>query len=297
MKIVYLHGWAFSPGIWKRANCGLSECTPVDSSAAPVKLKFKKAEDAEAYHSKDRSCVCTSECASGFHNVYCPDLYAFKPPFNFENIARQLYGELKSSGEDIVLVGWSMGGNIALELYQNYDLPIKGLVLISSTPKFMSIDNYDYGVSPGLCRSLRRRLVNNPYDTLRFFRTLLFPQDSWGDDITDSGIILRLTGVTGQARIPQEALLESLDELYKADYRKLLPNITVPTLIIHGQDDRVCPVESAEYLYYSIPDSQLSVLKEAGHMPFITQSEQFQELMNEFIRRCQVSDRLRLHFF
>ncbi|MFC1478013.1 alpha/beta fold hydrolase [Candidatus Margulisiibacteriota bacterium] len=288
MKIVYLHGWAFAPNIWQKINYGLPDCITIDSSG--VKIRAKESYSGNASLVKDRSCVCSSECGTGKHSVYCPDLYILKPPFTFKNMARQLYDELKSSNEDILLVGWSMGGSIALDLCRYDDLPIKGLVLISSTAKFMNEDDYEHGMSPIICRGLRRRLIYNKEETLRFFRTLLFPQDKWGSPAYCPEHRYSFAGITGHTRIPQESLLETLDELYHTDYRDMLDSIKAPVLIIHGCDDQICPVQSGEYLHSNISGSQIAVIEDAGHMPFITQTEKFKELLTGFISKIGVEE-------
>ncbi|WP_244217730.1 alpha/beta fold hydrolase, partial [Streptomyces carpinensis] len=46
---------------------------------------------------------------------------------------------------------------------------------------------------------------------------------------------------------------------------ELLPQIQVPTLLIHGRDDRVVPFENSLYLLANIPDSRLVLLNHCGH--------------------------------
>ncbi len=63
-----------------------------------------------------------------------------------------------------------------------------------------------------------------------------------------------------------------------------LKEISCPTLIIHGADD-VIPIESAEKIHNSIPNSRLVIIKECGHFPFVEQPGQHFDSINEFLQK------------
>ena len=64
---------------------------------------------------------------------------------------------------------------------------------------------------------------------------------------------------------------------------ELLPTIKVPTLLIHGRDDRVVSFETSLYLLANIPDSRLVVLNRCGHWAMIEHPEEFNRLVGDFI--------------
>lgn len=49
---------------------------------------------------------------------------------------------------DVFIVGWSMGGWKALDLWQEHHQKIKGLVLVSAFAKYIQSDDYPLGTSP-----------------------------------------------------------------------------------------------------------------------------------------------------
>lgn len=194
-------------------------------------------------------------------NFFTPDLYEYDPPLTFANIARQLYAELKLQKEEIALVGWSMGGSIALELLSQYpDLPVSKLILMSSTAKFVNSDDYACGVTPAVARQLRQRIVKDVGQGLSFFHGLLGSQQDGTPLVLPEVSIVRDKG----------KLLDTLDELYRADYRQVLKGINVQTTIIHGVDDQVCPVSGAEYLAESLPNAELKLMEGEGHIGVIS---------------------------
>ncbi|MFJ3561218.1 alpha/beta fold hydrolase [Streptomyces anulatus] len=63
-----------------------------------------------------------------------------------------------------------------------------------------------------------------------------------------------------------------------------LRDIAVPTLLIHGRDDRVVPFENSLFLLANIPDSRLVVLNRCGHWAVIKHAEEFNQLVIDFVR-------------
>lgn len=61
-----------------------------------------------------------------------------------------------------------------------------------------------------------------------------------------------------------------------------LPRITAPTLVVHGRDDRMIPVENARLLARRIPNAQLIELPDTGHM-YPTEAPHIDERITEFM--------------
>jgi pimeloyl-ACP methyl ester carboxylesterase len=66
------------------------------------------------------------------------------------------------------------------------------------------------------------------------------------------------------------------------DTTDLLPNIRVPTLLVWGDDDRRSPMNIAEQLRDAIPNSDLEVIANAGHVSNMEQPEDFNALVRRF---------------
>ncbi|MEH7276317.1 alpha/beta fold hydrolase [Neobacillus vireti] len=62
-----------------------------------------------------------------------------------------------------------------------------------------------------------------------------------------------------------------------------LPNIHVPTLIIHGVHDKVIPFAQAHELNQTIKNSQLVPFQYSGHGPFWEERDKFNQLLRQFI--------------
>lgn len=71
------------------------------------------------------------------------------------------------------------------------------------------------------------------------------------------------------------------------DYRKKLKGIKAPTLIIHGQDDKIIPVGNAEFIHKQVPNSQLAIFPLCGHALLLERPQFFVDLLLYFIENTE----------
>ena len=69
------------------------------------------------------------------------------------------------------------------------------------------------------------------------------------------------------------------------DLREQIGAITVPTLVVAGEDDPVTPLEMAENIVARIPGAELTVVPEAAHLVAVEQADAVSELLLEFLAR------------
>jgi len=67
------------------------------------------------------------------------------------------------------------------------------------------------------------------------------------------------------------------------DVRAQLGQIRVPTLVVAGRHDWVTPVGESEQIAERIPDAELVVFEESGHMPFIEEQTAFIDTVKRFV--------------
>jgi pimeloyl-ACP methyl ester carboxylesterase len=84
------------------------------------------------------------------------------------------------------------------------------------------------------------------------------------------------------ARSEQAAAIRLYECVYGVDLRPRLGEIQQPTLIIHGDLDRLVSVEAARWLAEHIPNAQLEILEGAGHVPTVTRPREVAEAINRW---------------
>jgi pimeloyl-ACP methyl ester carboxylesterase len=70
----------------------------------------------------------------------------------------------------------------------------------------------------------------------------------------------------------------------RPDSTSMLTEIHVPTLIIHGNDDQIIPLEEVETMHNAIPKSKLVILPDAGHLLNLEQPELFNNTLRIFLQ-------------
>ncbi|MFC8879404.1 alpha/beta fold hydrolase [Streptomyces ardesiacus] len=63
-----------------------------------------------------------------------------------------------------------------------------------------------------------------------------------------------------------------------------LSEITAPSLLIHGRDDRVVSFETALVLAANIPDSRAHIINRCGHWAQLEHADEFNRLVADFVR-------------
>lgn len=71
----------------------------------------------------------------------------------------------------------------------------------------------------------------------------------------------------------------------RADSTDLLPQIRVPALVIAGEQDAMTPIAEARNLFERIPDAQLELITDAGHLSNLEQSRAFTGALARFLNR------------
>lgn len=176
-----------------------------------------------------------------------------------------------------VLVGWSMGAQIALYSWSSLCSRIAGMVLVGGTPRFCLGEGYEHGLPPAQARSMALRLRRNFVLTAgEFYRDMFSVDEMAQGDINAMAktIVGKLPGL--------QVALSALDELVRTDLRGSLPSVSIPVLLIHGDSDTVCPAGASRYMHDLLPDSRLEIFTGCGHAPFLTRVNEFNLLLSGF---------------
>jgi pimeloyl-ACP methyl ester carboxylesterase len=204
-----------------------------------------------------------------------------KADYNLELYNRQLNEllEVLNLDEPFYIVGLSMGGPIAARYtHQNAD-KILGLILIA--PEVAEVTNGDIfplnipGVGEYLMMVLMEPFLLPKMQRGDFFQPELYPE--WEDKYR----------VQLQYRGTGRALLSTVRELTKIDPSieyQAVSDQDIPVLVIWGESDQTIPQEQIDLLKSFIPDLDLIVVENAGHLPHYEQPSFVNSLIENFIK-------------
>ncbi|MCK5356319.1 MAG: pimeloyl-ACP methyl ester esterase BioH [Methyloprofundus sp.] len=241
--VVMLHGWAMHTGVWR--------------------------EFAEAL-AVQRQVICLDLPGHG-----CSESVE---PYTLERLVEVIYAELPE--QPCTLVGWSLGGAVALRLAEKYPQRIKSLVLIASNPHFIKTDEWQ-GVPVQALNEFARNVQKNSAQTLLRFLSMQVQQ------VDDSKSCLKKIKLAMQECVPPglKVLMAGLTILQTADLRAALGNLKIPAMMILGELDSLVPVLLGKQCRALQAQLQVEVIAGAGHIPFITHPQQVLILIHEFMQR------------
>jgi len=176
--------------------------------------------------------------------------------------------------QPVIVGGLSMGGYISLALYRNYPERVAGLILAATrasadTPegkvnRDKAVEIVRQGGAPAIAQSMIQRMLAP--QTYKYRPDLV-------DVVMDIMLATSVEGITSD-------LLGMRD---RTDSTALLPNITVPTLIVHGMEDQLIYLDEVRTMEASIPGATLKIIPGAGHLVNLEQPEIFNQAVRDFI--------------
>ncbi|MDP1933457.1 MAG: pimeloyl-ACP methyl ester esterase BioH [Nitrosomonas sp.] len=180
--------------------------------------------------------------------------------------------------EHCIVGGWSLGGQIAMELALREPKRVKQLILISTTPCFAKRDDWKWGMEHKLLQLFLENLKLNYATTINRFLTL-----QMSGDRDASKILLQLRKHFFQRAEPDpDALLKGLRILQESDLRDRMEAIKQPVLLLHGENDVITHPAAADWMHQQLSQSQRVLFSHCGHAPFLSYPEQFVTCLNEF---------------
>jgi pimeloyl-ACP methyl ester carboxylesterase len=221
---------------------------------------------------------------SAERRVVAPDLrgYGASPASpevtRFEQFAEDvaaLLDDLKV--EACVLVGLSMGGQIAMDFCRRFPDRVRGLVLA---------DTFPAAESP---RGVRTRHAMAD----RLLREGMRP---YADEVLE-----KMVAPYADARVkahvhrmmtatrPASAAAALRARAARPDYRDLLTRVGVPALVVVGADDTYTPVPDAQAMHAALADSVLHIVEGTAHLPNLERPGEFNGALAKFLARVDAA--------
>ena len=217
------------------------------------------------------------------HRVIAPDMVGFgfseRPEhyqYTMQNWVSQAVGLLDALGiEKASVVGNSFGGALALALAIRHPERVNKLILMGSVGvPFTITEGLDrvWGYQPSLAEmkalldifAYDRALVSDELAQLRYNASIRPGfQESF----------------SAMFPAPRQQWVDAMASDIKAI--KALPH---PTLIVHGRDDKVIPLQNAYDLVQLIDNAELHVFGRCGHWTQIEHAQRFNQLLINFLQ-------------
>jgi pimeloyl-ACP methyl ester carboxylesterase len=168
------------------------------------------------------------------------------------------------------IVGSSLGGQIAAEYTVNHNENIRKLVLVSPSGVMKHS-------TPALDAYIAAALYPNDDSALNAFQMMSGRKEI--EDKTVNGFIERMA--LPNAKMAFMSTLLGLKD--SEPITKKLQMITVPTLIIWGENDPIIPIEYAKSFISGINDCRFYKMTGCGHVPYVEKPKAFFQIVLDFL--------------
>lgn len=218
---------------------------------------------------------------AGTHRAVVPDLRGFgesgsgNMPSTMSRLARDVKLLLDHLHiERALIAGLSMGGYVTLAFQKEFKDRVSGLLLAntraeqdSDEAKISRREQAEKALTEGMAsiadsmlpKLLTPETVSKKPDLVKRIRDMMLKTD------------------------PKGAAAALLGMASREDFTTLLPEISVPVLIIAGRDDALIPMRHSERMHQAITDSRLAVIDHAAHVVNLEQAEAFNREMMQFV--------------
>ncbi|CAH9019372.1 pimeloyl-ACP methyl ester esterase BioH [Candidatus Nitrosacidococcus sp. I8] len=231
--IVLLHGWGFNSGIWK-------------SLADQLSLNFR---------------VTLIDLPGHGHSQLL---------IEEKSLAEIAAMVAVAAPSPAIWLGWSLGGLIGLYIAIYQLAIVNKLILVATTPKFTTTDDWFYGINAEIFNNFSVGLQKKPEDTLKRF------------------VLLQNQGIKEAIYLTRALIAEiklncshsyglgvMLNILKGGDLREDIAKIKCSLSFILGKEDRLIPAELGDWVQNKIPLSQVYLFDNAGHTPFLSHPKEF----------------------
>ncbi len=205
--------------------------------------------------------------------------------YSYDTLADDLQQVLTQCDlQDVTLVGFSMGGGeVARYMARHGESRLHSVVFAAAVPPCLmqSADNPEGPLTPENALASRQALEQDRDAFFEAFTRRFFSANG----VLCVSELERNEAIALCRQSAPHAALACMDALNTTDFRDDLRQVTVPTLVIHGDADAIVPIEgSGERTHKAVRHSQMVRVGGAPHGLNVSHAHAFNEALLSFLR-------------
>ena len=194
---------------------------------------------------------------------------------NFSSVRELASDVLNKAPKKFSLLGHSMGGIVAMEIYSQEPNRIEKLILMDTNPK-AELDEVKLKREPQIREVNKGKLLEVMRDEMK---------PNYLAESENKRSVLNICMDMALSLGPDVFINQSRALQSRLDQQNTIQSINIPVLIMCGSEDKLCPVERHEMMHNMISDSDLKIINNAGHMPTLEQPRETTEVIKEWLMR------------
>lgn len=226
--LVMIHGWGMHSGVWRQFARDLSQHCRVICVDLPG-------------HGRSQSIT----------------------DFSLANISASLIAEIPV--KQFSVLGWSLGGMVAIDMASRYPERIKSLLVLAGNPKFVAAEDWP-GIRLEVLENFAQQLALDSQQILLRFLSLQVQGMA-----NVKPLLQEIKQAVLSSPVASKAALQAgLDILRDEDLRPAFQALSCPISVIIGNKDPLVPEQLLSAMQLLQPQAHSVSLSGAGHVPFLT---------------------------
>ena len=178
------------------------------------------------------------------------------------------------------LVGWSLGGLVAIRLSLRFPQQMLSLVTVACSPCFVARDNWPAAMRADILQKFAELYEEDNEGTLiRFLALNAKGSDTQQQDTAKLRDILYFCGLPAP-----RALREGLVILRDTDLRDAVKELKQPVLMLFGEHDHIVPAAALEAVRELAPQVEMALMQGVSHVPQVSAPDIFARALQDFWR-------------
>ena len=204
--------------------------------------------------------------------------------YDYKTMAGDLHAVLiATDAEDATLVGFSMGGGEVAKYFSEFEAGrIQKAILVSTVLPFMlKTDDNEDGVPQNVFDGMAEGLRKDRPGFLAEFNKGFYGIKEGDKTISEAYLNIAVNRACTSSLV---ATLACANSFATTDFRTDMPNIKVPTLIIHGTEDGIVPIDkSSDKTTKLLPDAKYIKYEGAPHGLWYTHKDKLVDDIADFV--------------
>jgi len=201
------------------------------------------------------------------------------PAFTLDAVVTALERRFVRETQPLTVVGWSLGGLVAMRWARAVSGRFARLALVCTSPRFVAGDDWPHAMSaPTLARFGDELHVAWKLTVQRFLGLQVH-----GSEHGRSALAALRHELFARGEPEPRTLAEALEVIAGTDLRAEVGAVRAPTLVVSGGRDTLAVPAAGEWLATALPDARFELIAGASHTPFLSHPDAFCAALDGFL--------------
>jgi pimeloyl-ACP methyl ester carboxylesterase len=181
----------------------------------------------------------------------------------------------------VTFVGWSMGTEIALSYFEQFgSQDVRAFGFVDQSPYWHMDDGWEYPLFGEFSAEAAKGVV----EALQTDRAGFVKEQAIPAFFVEQRSEAKVDEIFAETmKTPTPVAVAMFEEMAAADFRDVVSEVDVPTLLLYGGQSAIFPGDIGAWMHEQLPDSELVMFDESSHCPFVEEPAKFNRELSGFV--------------